>query len=64
MKRKVTRIRGVADIESRLKGVAVFRVTGPCVKTGERVTVQITGTREDAANLELRSEDATHVSSK
>lgn len=53
MKRKVVKVRNVKDLNKKLAGEAVFRITGPSVKTGERVTVEFTGTRKQAEQLEL-----------
>lgn len=54
MKRKVVKVRNVKDLNKKLAGEAVFRITGPSVKTGERVTVEFTGTREEAEKVELK----------
>lgn len=53
MKRKITKINNVKDMQSRLAGVAVWRVTGPD-QNGQRVTVEFTGTRQQAESVELQ----------
>lgn len=57
MKRKVTRIGNTKDMTERLKGIAVFRVCGPCCATGEKVTIEFTGTRLQAERVELRGKE-------
>lgn len=61
MKRKVTRIGNTKDILERLKGIAVFRVTGPCELNGNKVTIEFTGTRLQAERVPLRSVDNEKV---
>ncbi len=53
MKRKVTRIGNTGDLTERLKGIAVYRITGPCPVTGKRVTFEFTGTRLQAERAEI-----------
>lgn len=57
MKRKVTRIGNTKDMTERLKGIAVFRITGPCAVTGNKVTITFTGTRLEAERVELRGDN-------
>lgn len=54
MKRKITKVSNVKDLQARLAGVAVWRVTGPN-KFGERITVNFTGTRAEAEALNFNS---------
>ena len=48
MKTKITKIKNVKSIADRLKGIAVWRVTGPSRYNGGRATVQFVGTRNEA----------------
>ena len=48
MKTKVRKVRNHRDLEKRLAGIALWRVTGPCVVTGKRVSRIFDGTREAA----------------
>lgn len=59
MKRKVTKLRNCKNIFDRMAGCAVWRVTGPCAVTKKRVTVEFTGTRLEAENIDLRVTDET-----
>lgn len=53
MKRKIKKIGAVHNIEERLRGIAVFRITGPAKDTGNRVTVTKTCTRQEAEEVIL-----------
>lgn len=53
MKKKVIKIKSAKNMRERLAGLGTFRVTGPCKNTGNRVTVEFVGTREQADALEL-----------
>ena len=48
MKTKITKIKNVKNIRDRLRGIAVWRVTGPSRNTGARATVRFVGTRNEA----------------
>jgi len=52
MKRKITKVQNAKDMQARLAGIALWRVTGPD-KFGKRVTIEFMGTREAAERLEL-----------
>lgn len=54
MKKKVTRLKTVKCLADRIAGIAVWRITGPDVTTHERVTIEFTGTRAQAEQIELR----------
>ena len=57
MKRKITRIKAASTLNQKLLGLYVFRITGPCVVTGRKVTLEFTGTREQAENAPLQLEE-------
>jgi hypothetical protein len=52
MKRKMTKLR---NCKNHALGVAVWRITGPCKFTNQRVTIEFVGTREEACGVVLRS---------
>lgn len=54
MKRKVVKVKSSKDLTKRISGVGTFRVTGPSIETGKRVTVIIEGTREEAEQVVLK----------
>lgn len=54
MKKKVTRLRTVKSLADRIAGIAVWRITGPDVTTNERVSIEFTGTRAEAEQVQLR----------
>ena len=62
MKRKVTRIRRVNGLNAKLKGMHVFRVSGPCAVTGVKVTREFTGTRKQAETVKLYAPGVNGVS--
>ena len=53
MKTKITKIKNVKTIRERMAGIAYWRITGPSVRTGKRVSLQFVGTREQAEKVEL-----------
>ena len=55
MKRKVTKVKNCKTIDARSSTQAIWRITGPCVVTKARVTIEFTGTREEAERVQLRS---------
>jgi hypothetical protein len=48
MKIKIKKIKSSADLTERLYGVGIFRLTGPCLRTGERRVLKFEGTRPEA----------------
>lgn len=54
MKKKITKIKSAKNFQDRLNGVGVFRITGPSLKTGKRVTVEFEGTRKQAEEVILK----------
>lgn len=54
MKTKIVKIKSAKDITERLAGLGTFRITGPSVSTGKRVTIEFEGTREEAERVELK----------
>lgn len=60
MKRKITKLKS-KNFEQKLKGVNTFRITGPCVISGRRVTVEFVGTREEAEALTLKGDHNEHA---
>lgn len=55
MKTKIKKVSSAKGITQRMEGIGTFRVTGPCEITGERVTIEFTGTREEAEKVRLIS---------
>ena len=53
MKRKITRIKAASTLNQKLNGIHVFRVSGPCMVTGQKVTREFTGTRKQAETASL-----------
>ncbi len=53
MKKKVKKIESAKNISDRISGIGTFRITGPHPETGERLTVEYYGTREQAENIDL-----------
>lgn len=53
MKTKIKKIKSSNDLTERLNGIGTFRITGPCPKTGKRVTVEFVGTRQQAEKVVL-----------
>lgn len=51
MKRKTKRIKGPNHLG---RGLPTYRITGPSVVTGKRVTVEFKGTLEQAEKVELK----------
>lgn len=54
MKTKIKKIKSSKDFNERLRGVATWRITGPSVRTGERVNLEFVGTRAEAEKVELK----------
>ena len=54
MKKKIKKLKPAKCISDRINGIATWRITGPSKDTGERVTVEFFGTREQAEQVELR----------
>lgn len=48
MKTKIVKVKSSKDLTKRVNGEGVFRITGPCIKTGQRVTEEFEGTRDQA----------------
>lgn len=48
MKIKIKKIRSSKDLNERIAGIGTFRITGPDPFSGERVSIEYTGTREGA----------------
>ena len=48
MKIKIKKVSSSKSITERIQGIGVFSVTGPDPDTGNRVSFQVTGTREEA----------------
>lgn len=48
MKKKICKVGHTNNPEDRLRGVAVFRLTGPCPITGNRIIENFVGTRDEA----------------
>lgn len=54
MKTKIIKVKSAKNITERLAGKGTFRITGPSKRTGERVTIEFEGTREEAEKVELK----------
>lgn len=63
MKRKVVKISSHKEMVKRLQGYGIFRITGPCIDTGERVTIHYHGRRElaEAYPLHCLDNNTTHI---
>lgn len=55
MKKKITKIESHKNLSKRVAGYGLFRITGPCVYTKNRLTVYVKGTREFAESIHLNS---------
>lgn len=53
MRRKIKRVKPAKDFSARLRGFGTYRITGPSIVTGKRVTVEIYGNKEDAEKVIL-----------
>jgi len=54
VKTKIIKVKSAKNITERLAGKGTFRITGPSKRTGERVSIEFEGTREEAEKVELK----------
>lgn len=54
MKTKIVKVKSAKNLSDRIRGVGVFRITGPSELNDKRVTVFFEGTRQEAEKVILR----------
>ena len=54
MKTKIVKVKPAKNVTDRLAGKGIFRITGPSVETGKRVTIEFEGTRAEAEKVTLK----------